>query len=193
MLEGELAKTLTKCWCVDVPNREGKRQHRFDVVTRDSAEKVELAAESDAEKRRWIGLIGELYSASSTGKAVCTHLIRSCSGLDVEDSNDALIQKVARQTADGADTAEQEEEEGFLSDLGRKFSHAVADLTLPSVQEAEASACTSPHQAADATSPSRVAQVSDAQRRLQARVAKFKAKRAQLEAGDGAGGVGSAA
>ena len=39
---------------MDVANREGKQQHRFDV-TGAGGEVVQLAAASDAKKREWMG------------------------------------------------------------------------------------------------------------------------------------------
>ena len=46
---------------VDVANRPGKRQHRFDVVVSGRREAAAaLAAQSDEEKRRWLAAIGSM-------------------------------------------------------------------------------------------------------------------------------------
>jgi hypothetical protein len=44
---------VADCWVVDVLNREGKKQHRFDVVSQNST-LVALAAVGGAEKQRWL-------------------------------------------------------------------------------------------------------------------------------------------
>ena len=52
------AEKVDNCWVVDVPNRDGKRQHRFNVEVKHSAKLVaELAAPSDTEKQRWMGAV----------------------------------------------------------------------------------------------------------------------------------------
>jgi len=48
--------TRTNCVLMDVANREGKQQHRFDV-TGGGGEAVQLAAPSDARKREWVGVV----------------------------------------------------------------------------------------------------------------------------------------
>jgi hypothetical protein len=42
------------CWLVDVANRQGKRQHRFDIESDGSQRPMALAAEGIGEKQRWL-------------------------------------------------------------------------------------------------------------------------------------------
>jgi hypothetical protein len=42
---------------VDVLNREGKKQHRFDVVSYTQGTPVALAAAGGAEKQRWLAVM----------------------------------------------------------------------------------------------------------------------------------------
>jgi hypothetical protein len=41
----------------DVLNREGKKQHRFDVVSNTQGTLVALAAAGGAEKQRWLAVM----------------------------------------------------------------------------------------------------------------------------------------
>jgi serine/threonine-protein kinase len=45
------------CWLVDVANREGKRQHRFDIDSDGSQQPMALAAEGAGEKQRWVAAV----------------------------------------------------------------------------------------------------------------------------------------
>jgi hypothetical protein len=45
---------VADCWVVDVLNREGKKQHRFNVVSNTQGTLVALAAAGEAEKQRWL-------------------------------------------------------------------------------------------------------------------------------------------
>eukprot|EP00935_MAST-01C_sp_MAST-1C-sp1_P001097 g1097.t1 len=54
--DGSRSGTRTNCVLMDVANREGKQQHRFDV-TGGGGEAVQLAAPSDARKREWVGVV----------------------------------------------------------------------------------------------------------------------------------------
>ena len=49
-----------RCWVVVVPNREGKQQHRFDVLNGDG-QRAEAAAGGEVVKRRWMTAIGEVH------------------------------------------------------------------------------------------------------------------------------------
>jgi hypothetical protein len=45
---------VADCWVVDVPNRSGKRQHRFDIDSDENQQPIALAAESAGEKQQWM-------------------------------------------------------------------------------------------------------------------------------------------
>jgi hypothetical protein len=45
------------CWLVDVANRQGKRQHRFDIESDGSQQPMALAAEGIGEKQRWVAAV----------------------------------------------------------------------------------------------------------------------------------------
>jgi hypothetical protein len=45
------------CWLVDVANRYGKRQHRFDIESDGSQRPMALAVEGIEEKQRWVAAV----------------------------------------------------------------------------------------------------------------------------------------
>jgi hypothetical protein len=48
---------VADCLVVDVLNREGKKQHRFNVVSNTEGTLVALAAAGGAEKQRWLAVM----------------------------------------------------------------------------------------------------------------------------------------
>jgi hypothetical protein len=79
---------VADCWVVDVLNREGKTQHRFDVVSQYST-LVALAAAGAAEKQRWLAVI--------EAGTVAVHTIGVSSSSRCRYSNYACCRRERRQ------------------------------------------------------------------------------------------------
>jgi hypothetical protein len=62
---------VADCWVVDVLNREGKKQHRFDVVSYTQGTLVALAAAGGAEKQRWLAVMEAGTLAVAVAAVLC--------------------------------------------------------------------------------------------------------------------------
>jgi len=83
-LDGSERGERTNCILVDMVNREGKKQHRFDVTGDGGSEAVQLAAASDEEKRMWTTAIDKVEVEREALKKMNLPSLNSLEGWDDE-------------------------------------------------------------------------------------------------------------
>jgi hypothetical protein len=117
-------RRLTQCWLVDVANRQGKRQHRFDIDSDGSQQPMALAAEGASEKQRWVAAVETkeaLRSRQADQALMAKHGVSTIEEAkrkeaearrkEQEEQDQALMAKYGASTIEEARRKEAEEEE----------------------------------------------------------------------------------
>jgi hypothetical protein len=110
------------CWLVDVANRQGKRQHRFDIESDGSQRPIALAAEGIGEKQRWVAAVETKEALRARQEQV-----RREQELMVEHS-ESTIEEAQRKEAKAAQGQKEEEEDCVTSGVWDTSMNTIAGI-----------------------------------------------------------------
>jgi hypothetical protein len=113
---------LTECWLVDVPNRQGKKQHRFDIDSDRSQQPISLAPEGAGEKQRWVVAV-ETKAALRTRQA--DQALMTKHGVStIEEARRKEAEAVQRQRQEEERRRKKAEEERLRKEAERRRREA---------------------------------------------------------------------
>jgi hypothetical protein len=101
------------CWLVDVANRQGKRQHRFDIESDRSQRPMALAAEGIGEKQRWVAAVETKEALRARQEQAKRELIVRIFQFEQElmvEHSESTIEEAQRKEAKAAQGQKEEED-----------------------------------------------------------------------------------